>query len=72
MDRAWSSLKLEEHKNRDLPELITADTPEEFAILTELGVKRFMKFLKEKEIMPIKENMEPALREHMGKFVPKR
>ena len=27
--------------------------------------------LKEKEIMPIKENMEPALREHMGKFVPK-
>ena len=71
LDRAWSSLKLEEHKNRDLPELIAADTPEEFAILTELGVKRFMKFLKEKEIMPIKENMEPALREHMGKFVPK-
>ncbi|MCH7989362.1 MAG: PQQ-binding-like beta-propeller repeat protein, partial [Planctomycetes bacterium] len=26
--------------------------------------------LKEKEIMPIKPNMEPALREHMGKFVP--
>ena len=71
LDRAWSSLKLEEHKNRDLPELIAADTPEEFAILTELGVKRFMKFLKEKEIMPIKKNMEPALREHMGKFVPK-
>jgi len=71
LDRAWSSLKLEEHKNRDLPELIAADTPEEFAILTELGVQRFMRFLKEKEIMPIKENMEPALREHMGKFVPK-
>ena len=71
LDRAWSSLKLEEHKNRDLPELIAADTPEEFAILTELGVQRFMKFLKEKEIMQIKKNMEPALREHMGKFVPK-
>ena len=29
-----------------------------------------MGFLREKEIMPIKPNMEPALREHMGQFVP--
>ena len=71
LDRAWASLKLEEHNNRDLPQLISADTPEEFKKLTENGVKRFMKFLKEKDIMTVKDNMEPALREHMGKFVPK-
>jgi len=71
LDRAWASLKLEEHNNRNLPELIAADSPEEFKKLTENGVKRFMKFLKEKDIMTIKDNMEPALREHMGKFVPK-
>jgi len=70
LDRAWSSLKLEEHRNRDLPPMVAAGTPEEFNNLTEDGVKRFMSFLKEKEIMPIKPNMEPALREHMGEFVP--
>ena len=47
-----------------------ANTPEDFAQLTEQGVQRFMNFLKEKEIMTIKSNMEPALREHMGQFVP--
>ena len=71
LDRAWSSLKLEEHNNRDLPQLVAANTPEEFEKMTELGVQRFIKFIKEKEIMPFKENMEPALREHMGTFVPK-
>ena len=71
LDRAWSSLKLEEHNNKNLPQLVAADTPDEFKKLTEKGVKRLMKFLEEKEIMTIKENMEPALRNHMGKFVPK-
>jgi len=70
LDRAWTSLKLEEHNNIDLPPMFAANTPEEFAQLTEKGVQRFMSFLSDKEIMPIKPNMEPALREHMGQFVP--
>ena len=70
LDRAWTSLKLEEQNNMDLPPMSAADTPEEFAQLTEKGVQRFMDFLSDKEIMPIKSNMEPALREHMGQFVP--
>ena len=70
LDRAWSSLKLEEHNNRNLPELSPANTPEDFERLTEEGVKRFIDFIKNKDIMPFKENMEPALREHMGKYVP--
>ena len=70
LDRAWSSLKLEEQRNKDLPPMSDANTPEDFAQLTEQGVQRFMNFLKEKEIMTIKSNMEPALREHMGQFVP--
>ncbi|MEA1882803.1 MAG: DUF885 family protein, partial [Candidatus Marinimicrobia bacterium] len=71
LDRAWSSLKLEEERNKYLPPLKAADTPEEFAELTEKGVQRMMRFLKDNEIMVIKDNMEPALREHMGKYVPK-
>ena len=70
LDRAWTSLKLEEQNNMDLPPMSAANTPEEFAQLTEKGVQRFMNFLRDKEIMPIKSNMEPALREHMGQFVP--
>ena len=70
LDRAWSSLKLEEHNNRNIPELKPANTEEDFKILTEKGVRRFIDFIKEKEIMPFKDNMEPALRERMGKYVP--
>ena len=70
LDRAWSSLKLEEHNNRNLPKLKPANTEEDFKILTEKGVRRFIDFIKDKEIMPFKENMEPALRERMGKYVP--
>ena len=70
LDRAWTSLKLEEQRNKGLPPMVAANTPEEFAQLAERGVRRLMDFLSEKEIMPIKPNMEPALREHMGKFIP--
>ena len=72
LDRAWSSLKLEEQRNKDLPKLKAASTPKEFAKLTEKSVVKMMTFLEEKEIMPIKSNMEPALRQHMGKFVPEK
>ena len=70
LDRAWSSLVLEEQKNRGLPPMVAASSAEEFDAMAEAGVQRLMKFLDEKEIMPIKPNMEPALREHMGQFVP--
>ena len=72
LDRAWSSLKLEEQRNKGLPKLKAAGTPEEFAKLAEKSVLKMMAFLKDKEIMPIKPNMEPALRQHMGKFVPEK
>ena len=70
LDRAWSSLKLEEHNNKNLPEITPANSEEDFKILTEKGVRRFIDFIKEKKIMPFKDNMEPALRERMGKYVP--
>ena len=72
LDRAWSSLLLEEKKNAGLPLMVAAKTPEEFNAMAERGVQRLMRFLEEKEIMDIKPNMEPALREHMGSFVPEK
>jgi Bacterial protein of unknown function (DUF885) len=68
--RAWTSLKLEEHRNRGLPALTTADTPEAFAALTERAAKSLLNFLEKDEIVTVKEYFEPALRAHLGKFVP--
>lgn len=68
--RAWTALKLEEHRNRNLPELKAADTPEAFAALTERSAKSILNFLDKDEILTVKEYFEPALREHLGRFVP--
>ncbi|MEM6803171.1 MAG: hypothetical protein AAF696_17325 [Bacteroidota bacterium] len=68
--RAWSSLKLEEHRNRDLPQLIAADSPEAYDALAEASAQSMMKFLEEDEIVTVKDYFEPALREHLGAFVP--
>ncbi|MGI9287060.1 MAG: hypothetical protein ACR2P1_16875 [Pseudomonadales bacterium] len=70
LDRAWANLKLEEQRNRQLPPMKAANTPEAFAKLADQGARRLMRFLKDEQIMPIKANMEPALREHLGSFVP--
>jgi hypothetical protein len=68
--RAWSMLKLEEQRNRDLPPMVAVSTPEEYDALADDAVERIMVFLEEKEIVTITDYMEPALREHMGSFVP--
>jgi hypothetical protein len=68
--RAWSALKLEEHRNRNLPELKPVETPEAYTALAERSVKSLMNFLEREEIVTVKDYFEPALREHMGSFVP--
>ncbi len=70
LDRAWSSLKLEEHRNRKLPPLPVASSPEEYDRLADDAAKRIMRFLEEEEIVTVADYMEPALREHLGSFVP--
>jgi hypothetical protein len=47
--RAWSSLKLEEHRNRALPQLIAADSPEAYDQLAELSAQSLMNFLEEED-----------------------
>ena len=68
--RAWSMLKLEEQRNRDLPPMTAATTPDEYDALADDAVKRIMTFLDKKEIVTITDYMKPALRAHMGSFVP--
>ena len=69
--RAWTSLKLEEHHNRQLPELVDAGSPEAFDKMAEEATQSILSFLREQDIVTVADYFEPALREHMGSFVPK-
>ncbi|MFA0961160.1 hypothetical protein AB9P05_05110 [Roseivirga sp. BDSF3-8] len=68
--RAWSSLKLEEHRNRDLPELSPADSPEAYKKLAEKGAESLLTFLDKDEMVSVKGYFEPALNAHLGEYVP--
>jgi len=68
--RAWSSLALEEQRNRHLPTLKAASSAEEYIALSERSVNKFMSFLKDQEIVTVADYFEPALREHMLEFIP--
>ena len=68
--RAWSMLKLEEQRNRGLPPMVAASTPEEYDAMADNAIRRIMDFLEDKEIVTIADYMEPALRAHAGSFVP--
>ncbi len=68
--RAWSSLKLEEQRNRDLPPMVAASTPAEYDAMADAAIKRIMSFLEDKDILTVTDYMEPVLREHAGSFVP--
>lgn len=68
--RAWSSLKLEEHRNRELPPLKAASSAEEYDALAERSVNNFISFLRDQDIVTVADYFEPALREHMLEFIP--
>ena len=68
--RAWASLKMEEHRNRNLPKMMAADSPEAYDALADASAKSLMDFLEEQEFVTVKPYFEPALREHLGTFVP--
>ena len=69
--RAWSSLKLEEHRNRDLPPLIDVNSQIEYASLADASAKSLMSFLENEDVVTVKDYFDPALREHLGSYVPK-
>lgn len=68
--RAWSALKLEEHRNRNLPKLIAADSPKAYEALADRAAKSLIGFLEKEDILTVKEYFDPALREHLGTFIP--
>ena len=68
--RSWSSLKLEEHKNRALEELSAADSPEAYDELARKAAKELLDFLDKNDIVTVADYFEEALNAHLGGFVP--
>ncbi|GJL93816.1 MAG: hypothetical protein DHS20C05_02210 [Hyphococcus sp.] len=70
LKRAHSSLRLEEHRNRDLPELEAVTSPKAYKKLALDRVEKYMRFLEDNDIITITDYMEPALREQIGSYSP--
>jgi hypothetical protein len=68
--RAHAFLALEEEKNKNLPQLAVIASGTEHTRRFNAAVTEYMSFLKEREILTVKDYMDPALRERIGKFNP--
>jgi hypothetical protein len=68
--RSIANMKLEEHRNRELPPL---DLPEDAAAWQAragVAIEDFLRFLDEEEVMEVKDYMGSALRERIAPYAP--
>jgi uncharacterized protein (DUF885 family) len=70
LERAQSALRLEEHRNRNLPPLEPAADAAAFDKMAHDRLDNFVDFLVKQEIIPDKPYIKPALAEELGQFVP--
>ncbi|MGH8129878.1 MAG: DUF885 family protein [Steroidobacteraceae bacterium] len=68
--RSHAALKLEEARNGGLPELPVIQSPEEYERRGNEAVTRFLDFLRKRNLYPMSDNMDPALRAQIGKYEP--
>lgn len=69
LDRSHASLKLEEHRNRNLAQLVAISSPEEYDRRANEAVTKYLEFLEE-NVLTVHDYMDPALRARIGSFVP--
>ena len=70
LSRAWASLKLEEHKNRNLPKLNSASSSEEYNLLATEASQDLIDFLATEDIIDVKDFYKEALDVHLGSYIP--
>jgi hypothetical protein len=70
LERAQASLRLEEHNNRNLPQLEPAADAAAFDRLAHARLNEFVDFLVRQEIIPDKPYIRAALEPQLGHFVP--
>ncbi len=70
LERAQASLRLEEHNNRNLPQLEPAADAATFDKMAHARLDKFVDFLVKQEIIPDKPYLKEALTPQIGRFVP--
>ncbi len=70
LKRAHASLKLEEHRNRNLPNLRAPIDSDAYNKQAQARLKKLMAFLETNDIIDIKPYMEPAIKAKIGNFKP--
>lgn len=68
--RAHAALRLEEHRNRRLPQPAPVADAEEYDRRFNAAVTEYMEFLRDHEIVSIRDYMDAALRARIGSFSP--
>src|SRR5262249_39376596 len=68
--RAYTFLALEETKNKNLPPQAVVASETEHSQRFKAGVTEYMSFLKEHDVLTVKDYMEPSLRARTGKYNP--
>jgi hypothetical protein len=69
LNRAHACLKLEENRNRHLPQLKPPNSREEYQQRFDEAVNYFMQFLKDDEIMTVPDYLQDTLKRNVG-FIP--
>src|SRR5262249_45754166 len=70
LERAQTTLRLEEHHNRNLPPLVPVSNAAAFDRLAQERLDKFVNFLVKEQIVPEKSYIKTALAEQLGHFVP--
>jgi hypothetical protein len=68
--RTHAGLKLEEARNKARPALPVIADDAEYQRRANDAVTRFIEFLRKRDLYPMRDNMDPALRAQMGAYVP--
>ena len=70
LERAHAALRLEEHNNRELPQIQAAANAKDFDALTHARLEKYLKFLIDNQVIPDKPYLRAALVPQLGHFVP--
>lgn len=68
LDRSWSFLGLEEARNAGVPALALVSSPQEHSRRFNAAVTQYMAYLRDHDLLTVKDYMEPRLRERIGTF----
>jgi hypothetical protein len=68
--RSRASLRLEEDRNRHLPASVPIATEAEYTARFNSAVTEYVTFLRDREILTVRDYMDPALRARVGSFSP--